>query len=66
MVEGVNIPGPQKPLAISSPRLPKGWQKKVIQRTLGQSAGKWDVFIENPEGQSFKQRAVQTLRGAQP
>jgi len=55
LVEGVTIPGAKKPLVMRSPKLPPGWLKKVILRTIGNS--KWDVLIENSEGKSFKNRA---------
>jgi len=55
LVEGVNIPGARNPLVMRSPKLPPGWLKKVILRTIGNS--KWDVLIENSEGKSFKNRA---------
>jgi len=55
LVEGITIPGAKKPLVMRSPKLPPGWLKKVILRTIGNS--KWDVLIENSEGKSFKNRA---------
>jgi len=55
LVEGVNVPGAKKPILMRSPKLPPGWLKKVILRTIGTS--KWDVLIENSEGKSFKSRA---------
>eukprot|EP00092_Neocalanus_flemingeri_P040320 GFUD01043915.1.p1 GENE.GFUD01043915.1~~GFUD01043915.1.p1 ORF type:complete len:1327 (+),score=371.71 GFUD01043915.1:99-4079(+) len=55
LVEGVNVPGAKKPILMKSPKLPIGWVKKVLLRTVGNS--KWDVLIENSEGKSFKSRA---------
>jgi len=60
LVEGVTIPGATEPLVMSSPKLPVGWQKKVLRRALGTSAGKWEVFIENTNGKSFKSRVELT------
>jgi len=60
LVEGVTIPGATEPLVMSSPKLPEGWQKKVLRRALGTSAGKWEVFIENNSGKSFKSRVELT------
>ena len=54
MIEGVNIPGPGVPIPIDSSRLPNGWEKRVIQRGIGITKGKWDVFIQNPNGRSFR------------
>ena len=54
MVEGVNIPGPGVPIPIDSSRLPNGWEKRVIQRGIGITKGKWDVFIQNTNGRTFR------------
>ena len=45
MVEGVNIPGMGKPIYVDSSGLPEGWEKRVIQRSLGT----WDVYITKTE-----------------
>ncbi len=54
MVEGENIPGPGLPIPIDSSRLPNGWEKRVIQRGIGITKGKWDVFIQSSNGRSFR------------
>ena len=57
MVEGVNIPGMGQPIPVDSSSLPDGWEKRVIQRRIGITKGKWDVFITNPEtGKSFRSK----------
>lgn len=56
MVEGVNIPGPGVPIPIESSRLPQGWEKRCIQRGIGITKGKWDVFIQNSSGKSFRSK----------
>jgi hypothetical protein len=58
MIEGVNIPGPGVPIPIDSSRLPNGWEKRVIQRGIGITKGKWDVFIQNANGRSFRSVSV--------
>jgi len=47
---------PKPIIMYKDPRLPSGWKRKVKKRTLGPGAGKWDVFILNPEGTKFKNR----------
>ena len=54
LVEGVTIPGPNKPVIIKAPKLPSGWVKKVVLR--GVNHLKWEVVIENTLGKSFKSR----------
>ena len=55
MVEGLNIPGPGCSIPIDSSRLPNGWEKRVVQRGIGITKGKWDVFIQNMQnGRSFR------------
>lgn len=57
MIEGVNIPGMGQPIPVDSSSLPDGWEKRVIQRRIGITKGKWDVFITNPEtGKSFRSK----------
>ena len=57
MREGVNIPGPGVSIPVDSTRLPKGWEKRVIQRGIGVTKGKWDVFIVEEEGRkSFRSK----------
>ena len=57
MVEGVNIPGPGVSIPVDSSKLPVGWEKRVIQRGIGVTKGKWDVFIVQEEGKkSFRSK----------
>ena len=57
MKEGLNIPGPGVSIPVDSSRLPKGWEKRVIQRGIGVTKGKWDVFIVEEEGRkSFRSK----------
>ena len=57
MIEGTNIPGMGQPIPVDSSSLPEGWEKRVIQRRIGITKGKWDVFITNPEtGKSFRSK----------
>ena len=55
LVEGITIPGSDKPVFIKAPKLPPGWVKKVYLR--GVNNLKWEVVIENSLGKSFKSRA---------
>ncbi|XP_013386004.1 serine/arginine repetitive matrix protein 1 [Lingula anatina] len=36
--------------------LPPGWKRLVTQRTMGKSAGKFDVYIYSPEGRKFRSK----------
>eukprot|EP00095_Tigriopus_kingsejongensis_P002905 snap_masked-scaffold336_size202805-processed-gene-0.11 protein:Tk02905 transcript:snap_masked-scaffold336_size202805-processed-gene-0.11-mRNA-1 annotation:"phd finger protein 20-like isoform x2" len=56
MVEGVNIPGPGVAIPVDSSTLPQGWHKRVIQREIGVTKGKWDVYIQSPFGKSFRSK----------
>ena len=55
LIEGVTVPGSNKPVIIKAPKLPSGWVKKVVLR--GVNHLKWEVVIENTFGKSFKSRA---------
>ena len=55
LIEGVTVPGSNKPVIIKAPKLPSGWVKKVVLR--GVNHLKWEVVIENTLGKSFKSRA---------
>ena len=47
LVEGVNIPGTQKPMPVDSSSLPEGWKKYVIQKKLPNEKSKWSVFFSH-------------------
>ena len=56
LVEGYNVPGPAQPIPIDSSSLPTGWRKRVVQRGVGVTKGKWEVFIISPNGKSFRSK----------
>ena len=57
LISGVNIPGPGVSIPVDSSKLPTGWEKRVIQRGIGVTKGKWDVFIVQEEGKkSFRSK----------
>ena len=58
MEEGVNIPGPAKPILVRAPKLPPGWTKEVSVRANVLTSGKWEVTIVCPEGKSFRSKQV--------
>ena len=46
-----------EPIPVDSSSLPEGWEKRVYQRSIGNTKGKWDVFIINPEtGKQFRNK----------
>ena len=47
LVEGVNIPGTQKPMPVDSSSLPEGWKKYVIQKKMPNEKSKWSVFFSH-------------------
>ncbi|PSN55980.1 hypothetical protein C0J52_02156 [Blattella germanica] len=52
-----SIDGPRKTTIIPDKNLPAGWTKHTIQRKHGNSAGKWDVLLVNPQGRRFRSRS---------
>lgn len=43
--------------AFGSSSLPPGWSREVRQRKTGKTAGKIDVYITSPHGQTFRSKA---------
>ncbi|XP_038208739.1 PHD finger protein 20-like isoform X2 [Zerene cesonia] len=44
---------PRKSVIVEDKRLPQGWKKMMVRRSLGQSAGKWDVVLISPDNKRF-------------
>ncbi|XP_063547529.1 uncharacterized protein LOC134754965 [Cydia strobilella] len=42
-------PLPRRSVMVEDKRLPPGWTKHMVRRSLGNSAGKWDVVLVSPE-----------------
>ncbi|XP_048004549.1 uncharacterized protein LOC125240622 isoform X2 [Leguminivora glycinivorella] len=42
-------PLPRRSVLVEDKRLPPGWTKHMVRRSLGSSAGKWDVVLVSPE-----------------
>ncbi|CAG9136414.1 unnamed protein product [Plutella xylostella] len=40
---------PRRSVQVEDTRLPEGWTKHMVRRSLGSSAGKWDVVLVNPD-----------------
>ncbi|XP_041973618.1 PHD finger protein 20-like isoform X2 [Aricia agestis] len=53
-VDSNNKPGlPRRSVQVEDKRLPEGWTKHMVRRSLGQSAGKWDVVLVGPDNRRF-------------
>ncbi|KAG6447977.1 PHD finger protein 20 isoform X3 [Manduca sexta] len=53
-VNGDGKPGlPRRSVQVEDKRLPVGWTKHMVRRSLGHSAGKWDVVLVSPENRRF-------------
>ncbi|KAJ0181393.1 hypothetical protein K1T71_003478 [Dendrolimus kikuchii] len=53
-VDGNNKPIlPRRSVQVEDKRLPPGWTKHMVRRSFGNSAGKWDVVLVNPENRRF-------------
>ncbi|XP_049887708.1 PHD finger protein 20 isoform X2 [Pectinophora gossypiella] len=49
-VDASNRPAlPRRSVQVEDTRLPPGWTKHFVRRSLGHSAGKWDVVLMNPD-----------------
>ena len=49
--------GMGEPISVNSSSFPEGWEKRVYQRSIGNTKGKWDVFILNQEtGKTFRNK----------
>ncbi|XP_075981208.1 PHD finger protein MBD-R2 isoform X2 [Anticarsia gemmatalis] len=46
-------PLPRRSVQVEDNRLPEGWTKHMVRRSLGHSAGKWDVVLVNPDNRRF-------------
>ncbi|CAG4921142.1 unnamed protein product [Colias eurytheme] len=44
---------PRRSVMVEDKRLPQGWKKMMVRRSLGQSAGKWDVVLISPDNKRF-------------
>ncbi|XP_064076838.1 PHD finger protein 20-like isoform X1 [Vanessa tameamea] len=47
------VPLPRRSVQVEDKRLPPGWTKHMVRRSLGQSAGKWDVVLVGPDNRRF-------------
>ncbi|XP_050665559.1 uncharacterized protein LOC126965840 isoform X2 [Leptidea sinapis] len=44
---------PRRSVEVEDKRLPVGWKKLLVRRSLGQSAGKWDVVLVAPDNKKI-------------
>ncbi|XP_053600890.1 PHD finger protein 20-like isoform X3 [Plodia interpunctella] len=44
---------PRRSVQVEDKRLPEGWTKHMVRRSLGHSAGKWDVVLVSPDNRRF-------------
>ena len=52
MIEGVNIPGEDRPVLLDSSNLPQGW-KRMIRYQLKNKSPRWTVIFQNASGRRF-------------
>ncbi|XP_037871690.1 PHD finger protein 20 isoform X2 [Bombyx mori] len=53
-LDGDGKPGlPRRSVQVEDKRLPPGWTKHMVRRSLGHSAGKWDVVLVSPNNRRF-------------
>ncbi|CAH2099556.1 unnamed protein product [Euphydryas editha] len=52
-VDGGKLPLIRRSVQVEDKRLPPGWTKHMVRRSLGQSAGKWDVVLVGPDNRRF-------------
>ncbi|XP_071455555.1 PHD finger protein 20-like isoform X2 [Hetaerina americana] len=44
----------KEPIHVPDKRLPAGWRKFAIKRKIGASAGKWDIYMQSPDGRKIR------------
>ncbi|KAM3960173.1 LOW QUALITY PROTEIN: uncharacterized protein ACR2FA_005805 [Aphomia sociella] len=44
---------PRRSVQVEDKRLPEGWSKHMVRRSMGYSAGKWDVVLVSPDNRRF-------------
>ncbi|XP_046393390.1 uncharacterized protein LOC124161192 isoform X3 [Ischnura elegans] len=44
----------KEPIHVPDKKLPAGWRKFAIKRKIGASAGKWDIYMQSPDGHKIR------------